>query len=628
MPRLLHAPIALLLAGALTAAAAQAPIQTPAPQQPTAAPITTIKAHTQIVIVDVTVTDAHQHPVHNLKAPDFTLLESRNPQTIRNFEEHTAAPPAAPELMPPMPAGTFTNYTPVPPNSALNIVLLDTLNTPLPDQAYVRTQLLDFLKHAPADSRIAIFGLTSRLVMLQGFTSDPAILKAALAQHNGRTSPLLDDPNVQPLSDTLAETGGPSIASTVANLQQFEAQQQSFQIQLRAKYTLDAMNVLARYLSGLPGRKNLIWFSGSFPLSIMPDGDLQNPFAVVANSEDEFRETTALLARSQVAVYPVDARGLMVSPNMSAANSGAKYAGRNGGAAFAKDDTKFFQQTAAEHGTMLDMAQQTGGKAYINTNGLSQAVSNAIDSGSNFYTLTYSPTNTAWKGDYRKIEVKLQQAGYTLSYRRGYYAVDPEKPASPRRLLSSNSPGTSPTPPSIDPLRTAMTRGAPAPSQIIFKARILPVSTTLEATVAPGNLLNPDPRTPKGPYRRYGIDIAANLRDFFLTTTPDHLYHGKIEIRTYLFDRDGTLILEFTDAASISLPIDKVRALLETGLQMHSQVSVPVKGEYYLRIGIHDLSSDHIGAVEVPIAAVKNLAPLPPPPAPPASQTPTPAPSN
>ena len=624
MPRLLHASLPLLLASAFVIASAQTP--TPAGPSPTGAPIATLKARTQIVIVDITVTDNRQHPVHNLKASDFTLLESKNPQTIRNFEEHKAAPPAAPELMPPMPAGTFTNYTPVSPNSALNIVLLDTLNTPLIDQIYVHQQLLDFLKHAPADSRIAIFGLTSKLILLQGFTSDPAILKEAVAHDNGRTSHLLDNPNVQPFSEAVAEAGG--LASTVANLQQFQSEEKKFQVRARAKFTLDAMNVLARYLSGLPGRKNLIWFSGSFPLNITPDSDLQNPFSGIANFEDEFRETTNLLARSQVAVYPVDARGLMVSPNMSAANSGAKYTGLNGGAAFAKDEAQFFHQTAAEHATMLELAQQTGGKAYINTNGLSQAVAKAIDSGSNYYTLTYSSTNTSWKGDYRKIEVKSQQAGYTLSYRRGYYAVDPDKPASPRRLLSSGNPSASSSPPAVDPLRIAMARGTPAPSQIIFKARILPVSTAPEATVAPGNLLNPDPRTPKGPYRRYGIDIAANLRDFFLTTTPDHLYHGKIEIRTYLFDRDGTLILELTDAASISLPIDKVRALLETGLQIHSQVSVPVKGEYYLRIGIHDLASDHIGAIEVPIAAVKNLPPLPPPPAPPASEPASPAPSN
>jgi len=94
----------------------------------------------------------------------------------------------------------------------------------------------------------------------------------------------------------------------------------------------------------LPGRKNVLWFSGSFPISILPDGDLQNPFAVVADSEDEFRETTDLLARSQAAVYPIDARGLMVAPMTNASNDGSKY-GRNPGA-YGKDLGKFFQQPA------------------------------------------------------------------------------------------------------------------------------------------------------------------------------------------------------------------------------------------------------------------------------------------
>ncbi len=87
---------------------------------------------------------------------------------------------------------------------------------------------------------------------------------------------------------------------------------ESFQPQLRARYTLDAHNLLARDLSNLPGRKNLIWFSGSFPISILPDPSLKDPFAVMASSEDEFKETVDLLVLSQVAVYPIDARGLMV----------------------------------------------------------------------------------------------------------------------------------------------------------------------------------------------------------------------------------------------------------------------------------------------------------------------------
>jgi VWFA-related protein len=376
-----------------------------------------------------------------------------------------------------MPPGFFTNWTPTPPNNAVNILLLDTLNTPLQDQSFVHDQLKQYLKTTKPGARIAIFGLTTRLNLLQGFTSDPELLKTAINQKKLQASPLLDDPvgggnGLQPLSDTVSSFGNASeIADILTNLKQFDAEQQSFQFQLRARYTLDALNQLARYLSGIPGRKNLIWFSGSFPINILPDGDLQDPF------EDEFRDTTNLLTLNQVAVYPVDARGLMVSPIFNAANSGSQY-GRDRTAA-SKEEAKFFQQTAAEHATMLKMAEQTGGKAFINTNGLSQAVASAIDAGSNYYTLAYSPTNTKWNGTFRKIQVNLQQRGYTLSYRRGYYADDPDGPTKHYGATT-----TTPTTKPADPMNAAMMRGGPDPTQIIrrsaFYLPALPQKTSLQ----------------------------------------------------------------------------------------------------------------------------------------------------
>ena len=387
--------------------------------------------------------------------------------------------------MPVMPPGIFTNYSPAPRNGALNVLLLDTLNTPMRDQAYVRDQLRKYLKNAGPTDRIAIFGLTSRLILLQGFTSDPALLKAAIDQKNPRASPLLDDAvgggGAEPVSDTLSSLdNSPEMAELVANLQQFEAQEQSFQLQLRAKYTLDALNQIARGLSGIPGRKNLIWFSGSFPINILPDGDLQNPFAVVASSEEEFRETTNMLTASQVAVYPIDARGLMVSPSLNAANSGSKYAGNP--TTFGKDQSKFFQQTADEHSTMLQMAEQTGGRAFINTNDLTQAVAKSIEAGSNFYTLAYSPTDTNWNGSFRKIQVKLEQQGYTLAYRRGYYADNPNAPPK-KGAVTATTPANAPPP--LDPMRAAMMHGGPDPTQILIKVRVLPAASAPKTNSPP-----------------------------------------------------------------------------------------------------------------------------------------------
>ena len=82
-----------------------------------------------------------------------------------------------------MPPGTFTNYTPVAPDSTLNILLIDALNTPMQDQMYVRQQLDDYVKHAKPGVSVAVFGLTNRLIMLQGFTADPSVLRAAVEHH-------------------------------------------------------------------------------------------------------------------------------------------------------------------------------------------------------------------------------------------------------------------------------------------------------------------------------------------------------------------------------------------------------------------------------------------------------------
>ena len=254
----------------------------------------------------------------------------------------------------------------------------------------VRDQVIQYLKQVPPGTRIAIFSLTTDLKLLLGFTSNIELLRALVEGKKGSqgASPLMnnamegdeqgaDDPTLDTMMDTLGND--PSAAMMIASFQQFEAEQQSFQLQLRARYTLDGLNKLARYMSALPGRKNLIWFSGSFPISILPDPDLQDPFAVVARRRTNSARDRYLLARSQVAVYPIDARGLMTTPMLSATQSGSTMNRQPNG--FANANTKWFQQTSEEQGTMQQMAEATGGRAFVNTNGLKEAVEKAIESG-------------------------------------------------------------------------------------------------------------------------------------------------------------------------------------------------------------------------------------------------------
>jgi len=611
----------LLLTTLLPQSSAQAPqpAQTPPPAQ---SEVTTLRAGTQLVVVDVVVTDKGQNPIRNLKASDFALLEGGKPQQIKSFEEHTGQSDKPIPPMPVFPPGIFTNYSPAPTGGAVNILLVDTLNTPVLDQIYLHDQFHKYINTSKPGAPMAIFGLTTKLLMLQSFTSDPELLKAAINNKNIKNSPLIDrvsGGNSNQVADQLTEAENDAKFSgeildpnTIPVIRQFEAEQASFGLQLRAKYTLDAINELARYLAGIPGRKNLIWFSGSFPLDILPDNTISYPLNVVGNSEDEYRETTNLLTHAQVAVYPIDARGAMTSPNMDVSQSTAIYQDdilKSGGdKRFVQDQLKFHQETALENLTMTRMADDSGGHAFINDNDLADAVSKAIAAGSHYYTLTYSPTDTNWNGNFRKIQVKLQQSGVTLAYRRGYFANDPNTPVT-THLANKTRKDSATAAPRTDPMRVAMMRGAPDPTEITLKARVLPASTEPETELAKDNTLNPSSDV-KGPYRRYAIDIAADPSSINIQRAPDGNYHALLQFLTYVYDQDGNLINIESNPVRATYSPSVYRQILNTGIPYHEEISVPLKGAYSLRIGLHDLATNHIGAVEVPVDAIKNLPPI------------------
>jgi VWFA-related protein len=584
--------------------------------------------------VDIVASDSQQNSVHQLAPADFTVLEDGKPQTVKIFEEHQTQPTAPLPPLPKLDPGIFTNYSVAPANGALNILLLDKLNTPMDAQTVVRDQVLKYLKDVRPGTRIAIFSLTTELKLLQGFTTNPEVLRALVEGKKGNqgASPLMnnamegDQPGADDaMYDTEADVLGndPDAAMILENLQEFEVEQQSFQLQLRARYTLDALNQLARYLSSLPGRKNLIWFSGSFPISIMPDPDIMtaattqgaapgaftpNVFAGVASMEDEFRQTVDLLARSQVAVYPIDARGLMVSPLLSATQSGSTMNRKPNG--FANANTKFFQQTSEEQGTMEKMAQATGGKAFVNTNGLKEAVQKAVEAGSNYYTIAYTPTNQKWNGDYRKIQIKLDRPGVTLAYRRGYFADDPIAHGNHDQPQNAK-----PDPNQYSALRAAMQHGGPDPTELIFVARVQPASTDAETALVPGNQAA---KKTSGPYRRYAVLFAASPKDVTWTTAPDGAHTCSLEFMTMVYDSDGTLINAQFNGIHAAISDAKFASFQGGPMKYTQQISVPAKGEYYLRLGIRDGAADHVGTVELPVAAVAKLPPVAMPlPAPP-----------
>jgi VWFA-related protein len=268
--------VGLALGGMVASASAQA-----APEQPQSTPQVVLNAQAYTVLVDVVVTENGKR-ISGLDRKRFHILEDGKEQTISFLEEH------APEKMPPaqkhapLPPHYYNNLPSRPPGSAVNVLLLDALNTPMGNQMDVRRQMVKYLGTIEPGTTMAIFTLSSRLRMIQGFTSNAGELMAALksAKGNPQQSVSLDAVSGGAFDSAIGnlQLMGSGAANAVTAMQQFQDASDTFQTDRRVGLTLEAMQQLARYLSAVPGRKNLIWFSGAFPLSLGPE-TISNPAA-------------------------------------------------------------------------------------------------------------------------------------------------------------------------------------------------------------------------------------------------------------------------------------------------------------------------------------------------------------
>jgi VWFA-related protein len=464
------------------------------------------------------------------------------------------------------------------------------------------------LKNAPAGERIAIFGLNNRLIMLQGFTTDGALLKAAVERSAPSSSALLSDAvgngGTMSASQAIGAVAGPDMGQLIANVAQFEAVTSQDDLKLRVATTLGAMNQIAHFVAGIPGRKNLIWFSGSFPVDFSPE------------SEQQYRETTNLLARSRVAVYPVGAKGLSTNATSIANDVGGSSVGRG----LARSQGQFAQENGSQNIAMNRLAADTGGHAYMDTNGLSEAAGKAIDNGSNYYTLSYTPTNSKQDGGFRKIQIKVAGQGLTPVYRNGYFADEPEGKRKTSEIEVSlvgvahahGSDAVSATPAQANAFAAAMMRGAPPATGILMKLQVRPANAAVETAVVSGNDVGRDPvakQEMQGPFRRYAIDVAVDAKDVQITPTPDGHYEFSAEVLTFVYDASGAVINRAALKARGNLSASTYANMRHTGLPFHQEISVPEAGEYYLRTAVHDLATDRSGVVEIPVASVAGLVP-------------------
>lgn len=509
----------------------------------------TLKANTRLVVVDVVATDSHGQPVTDLTADDFTMLEQGQPQRISHFSfQHPGSGPAATAR--PLPANVVSNVPKYASNS-LNVILFDGVNGEFASQAYARDQLVKFFSTAELDRPVAMFALESRVRLLQDFTTDAALLKAAAEKYK---------PPVQTASTDTVE----SRASAFATRGDFHTND------LNIQTTLAQLNVLAKILGAYPGRKNLIWLSESFPVDLFPDEVLAaginygpgGPAGAAANTgarggamgvgiqpnpgtltmltgHTAFKDYAALVKKlaeammnAQVAIYPVDAAGV----------------GRN-------------DHLASQH-TANDLAYRTGGKAFHNTNDLVGSMSSGIEDGSTYYTLEYYPDNKKWDGEFRAIQVKTVRPGVTLRYRIGYYAVDPQTAARDETEKVSES------------LSRALELDTPTYTAVRFQAGVIP---------------------PSGDKHTVLVNFAIDPHSLAFERTNDGLEHARVSCTVWAYPRgkDKPVTSE-GDTVKADLKPDVYQQVMQQYFPCKRELDLK-PGSYTLRLAVIDRNTNLIG---------------------------------
>ncbi len=572
-----------------------------------------LESNAQLVLVDVVVTD-HGRPVAGLSRDRFHIDEDGHEQPIASFEELKPAAKTALAEPPVLPAGTYSNVPTYPETGSVNVLLLDALNTPSSDQEQVRRAMIAYLGSIRPGSPLAIFTLSSRLRMAAGFTTDVAqLLKALQGERakpqsasgvgSGRSSDMSAD--LEQAASSINTNGDPGTIWLASQIMQFAADMKAYDTNQRAAMTLEAFSELARYLAAIPGRKNVIWLSGSFPIGLSPDANLRTPASDLRDNSLDMERTSVLLAAARVAVYPVDARGVLMAPTAGSTSvpppafpsPEQPLEGDATDTAVSRENQVFGVQTAQEKDTMNAIAQETGGHVYSTGNDLRKAMAEIVATDSSYYALSYVPPQrkTGARGpQFHSIAVKVD-GGYQLAYRRGYYANEAAAPVA-------GAPGSAPA-----PMLAAALPGAPPATQILFEARVLPESDAQPDSPATGAALAAGPASATAdalkPAHRYGVDLNIDPQSLTFSESADGSRRAQLECALVAFDPAGKQRNSLARTLDVNLSAQQFAQMHAEGktIPVHLALDLPA-GEIALRMIVYDTASARTGSLEIPVA--------------------------
>jgi VWFA-related protein len=525
-----------------------------------------IKATTRLVMLSV-IADRNNQPATDLTKDDFRVKVNGKVQPISVFSMESAhgapstlqtasfGPSATPQGT--LPPNVFSNRLAVQTGapSSVNVILLDTRNTRAADQIYAKAQIVRYLHTLQPTDHVGIYTFGGTLKVMHDYTSDSAGLIAKLNSEKNWDLPDTSETDAQ----GALQSDGAIYDDMMRGVAGGSPAERSFYTTDRVLSTLHAFEFIAEHLAELPGRKNLIWVSGGFPLDIGFDSiaDWKNPAVDQRTFTDEVDRTMRAMNDANIAVYPVDARGLMTNPKFSAEARKAPSVRPSLAPPIGVKDQQ----------TMQEVASRTGGLAFYNTNDLAKAIHSAVEDSQVTYTIGFYPTDDSFDGKFHKVDVEApSKSGVKLRYRKGYFDVA-EKPED-------------------DKSRQVELRDA-------VWSPIDATSLGIVANVKPGAT---DPST---------IDISLKIDHSAIGLTQDQgRWQGRLDILFVQRNDQGQEFGGLDDKVNLNLTQATYSSLLKDDLAYHRVVARAAQARL-LRIVVRDAASGAMGSVTVPLNRVK-----------------------
>jgi VWFA-related protein len=526
---------------------------------------TVIRSNTRLVLVNVVAHDKNG-AVADLKQDDFVVFDGKKQRKIASFGVETATstiPGAMPKLQPNVFVNSLQRHSETP--TSVTVILFDGLNTPITDQPYARNQVAKFLGTLQPDDRVALYSMgRSSIQILHDFTSDPQDLARIIKRYRGAADsatapgPMFHRPESGTVQREAPSAADEKLDRMLDNLNQTVAHTD---MATRVRLTTQALEAIANHLAPLPGRKNLVWISASFPFSIglYDRNGLANP---VKNPQESFRDAITRAARAlnqaNMAVYPVDARGLMVIQAYQASNPDAP----------ANQVTSSLAAISSPQETMEDLAGGTGGRAFYNTNDIAGSVRKAIDDTKVSYVLGFYPDEADFDGRYHELRVQVSgRKGLELRSRQGYYASD-----------------KAPVPDAA--LQAALQQAVSGPLQ----------ASRIEIGVHVTRTNQPEPNSLQ-------LDLLVSARELTLSLKEDR-WQGAIRQSIAQLDAQGKVLDRITDPVKLNLKRESLPQYLETGMSFVKTVKAK-PGLAQLRVIVMDRDSGVMGSVIIPMSQVQ-----------------------